>query len=167
MKQKRITKLYEELSNKERAALAFRYLTDINELELRRVAAAVPMKTYGCPDKEYQQWFNGFFDMAALWAIKHWQAYSRKLAALGALHLHIARKELDQIQTMIETHEKWESQLLALDRALLAISKEHGIDPDAVRLMAGAEPFEPVYALEPDSEYQAIMQANLSRLLGS
>jgi hypothetical protein len=56
--------------------------------------------------------------------------------------------------------------LLALDRALLTICEEHGIDPDAVRRMAGADPFNPVYTLEPDAEYQATMQANLSRLLG-
>lgn len=166
MKQDRIAKLYEGLTNKERAALAFRYMTDTNELELERVAAAVPMKTYECPDMEYQRWLNGFGDMAALWAIEHWQTYSRKLAALWALHLMIARKELDKVQAMMEAHEKWESHLLALDRALVAICEEHGIDPDAVRRMAGADPFDPLYALEPDVEYQATMQANLSRLLG-
>lgn len=166
MKQDRIAKLYEGLTNKERAALAFRHMTAVNELELERVAAAVPTKTYECPDMEYQRWLNGFADMAAMWAIEHWKTYSRKLAALGALHLMIARKELDKVQAMMDAHEKWESHLLALDRALLAICEEHGIDPDAVRRMAGADPFEPVYALEPDAEYQATMQANLSRLLG-
>ena len=166
MKQDRIAKLYEGLTNKERAALAFHYMTDTNELELERVAAAVPMKLYECPDMEYQRWLNGFADMAALWAIEHWQTYSRRLAALGALHLMIARKELGKVQAMMDAHEKWESHLLALDRALLTICEEHGIDPDAVRRMAGADPFDPVYALEPDAEYQATMQANLSRLLG-
>ncbi len=173
MKQDRIAKLYEGLTNKERAALAFRYMTDTNELELERVASAVPMKIYKCRDMEYQGWLNGFADMAALWAIEHWQTYSRMLAALVALHLTIACKKLDhkeldkdEIQAMMDAHKKWESHLLALDRALLAICEEHGIDPDAVRRMAGADPFDPVYALEPDAEYQSTMQANLSRLLG-
>src|SRR5574338_509983 len=165
MKQDRIAKLYERLTNKERAALAFRYMTDINELELERVAAAVPMKTYQCPDMEYQRWLDGFACMAALWAIEHWQTFSRKLAALGAMHIMIARKEPEKAQAMIEAHEKWESRLLALDRALLAICEEHGLDPDAVRRMAGADPFTPLYALEPDAEYQETMQASLSRLL--
>lgn len=166
MKQDRIAKLYEGLTNKERAALAFRYMTDTNKLELERVAAAVPMKIYKCPDMEYKRWLNGFADMAALWAILHWQTYSQKLAALGTLYLMIVRKERDKIQAMMDEHEKWESRLLALDRALLAICEEHGIDPDAVRRMAGADPFDPVYALEPDAEYRSTMQANLSRLLG-
>lgn len=166
MKRDRIAKLYEGLTNKERAVLAFHYMTDINELELERVAAAVPMKTYECSDMEYRQWLNSLADMAALWAIEHWKTYSSKLAALGALHLMIARNELDEVQAMMDAHEKWESHLLALDCALLAICEEHGVDPAAVRRMAGANPFDPVSALEPDAEYQATMQTNLSRLLG-
>ena len=166
MKQDRIANLYEGLTNKELAALAFCYMTDTNELELERVAAAVPMKIYKCPDIEYQRWLNGFAAMAALWAIEYWQNYSRFLAALVALHLMIASKAWDRMQAMMDVPVKWESHLLALDRALLVICEEHGIDPDAVRRMAGADPFDTVYALEPNAEYQATMQANLSLLLG-
>lgn len=161
----RIAKLYEGLTNKERAALAFRYLIDTNELELERVSAAVPMKTYKCPDMEYRLWLGSFFDMAAMWAIEHWQTVSRMLNALVTLHVMIACKELDKVPPMLDAVEKWESNLLALDRALLAICEEHGIDPDAVRRLAGAVPFEPVRALEPNAEYQATMQTNLSRTL--
>ncbi len=166
MKQDRIAKLYEGLTNKERAALAFRYLTEANALEVERVAAAVPLKVYKCRDMEFRRWLDAFTDMAALWSIEHWQTYSRKLAAQVELHVMFANKEKGKVRVMIEAHEKWESHLLALDRALLAICQEHGIDPDAVRRMAGADPFDPMYALEPDAEYQATMQANLSRLLG-
>jgi len=166
MKQDRIANLYEGLTNKELAALAFRYMTDTNELELKRVVAAVPIKAYECSDIEYQQWFNRFADMAAFWAIEYWRNYSQFLAALWVLHLMIARKEWDEVQAMIDAPEKWESHLLALDRALLVICEEHRIDPDAVRRMAGTDPFNPVYALEPNAEYQATMQANLSMLLG-
>jgi hypothetical protein len=164
MKQDRITKLYGKLTNKERAALAFHHLTNVNEAELERVVATVPRETYECLDMEYRRWLNGFFDMGALWAIEHWRSYSRKLAALGELFL-MARKEPDKVQDMWDTHEECESYLLALDRALLTVCEEHGIDPDAVRRMAGADPFVPMFAMEPSAEHQATMRKNLSRLL--
>lgn len=165
MKESRINKMYEKLTNKERAVLAFRYLSDANELELKRVEGSVPIKTYDCPDVEYQFWFDGFFNMAALWSIEHWKVYSRSLTALVALHL--MDNQLDKVKSMLDAHAIWESRLLALDCALLSVCEEHGIDPDAVRRLAGTEVFSPMSAdLKPDAEYQVAMRANMARLLG-
>lgn len=164
MNQNRVTKMYDGLTNKERAALAFHYLTDANELELKRVEASVPVKLYRCPDLDYLDWLDSFFNMAALWAIEHWQMYSRSLTALVALHINC--DNLEKEKSIIEVHAIWESRLLALDCALLVVCDEHGIDPNRVRRLAGTKAFSPMSArTKPDADYQADMQVCLARLL--
>lgn len=166
MKHDRITKLYEGLNNRERAALSLSYLIGGDELELGRVIAAVPVKTYRCLDFEYRQWLDSFFSLASLWTGEHWRTRTRLMAALAAFHIHHARKEADKVADMLMLFERLESRLLALDRALLAICQEHGIDPEAVREYAGAEPFVPCYGERKlDVEYQEIIQVNLTRAL--
>jgi len=161
-----IANLYHGLKNKERAALAFCYLTDTNELELKRVVAAVPLKGYMGPDAEYQAWFDGFFSLACLWAIEHWKAQSCNFAALAGVHLVLGMGEIPKAKAMIEAYERWESRLLALDQALATVCAEHGLDPDAVRRLAGAEPFAcTLNDVVVDQQYQVAMQSNLSRLL--
>ena len=83
MRKAPIATLYQGLTNKERAALAFCYLTETNELELDRLVAAVPLKAYVCPDAEYQAWFDRIFNMASLWAIEHWKAQAAYFRTLG------------------------------------------------------------------------------------
>ena len=166
MKQCRITKLYEGLSNKELAALSFHYMAAANELEIERVSAAVPVKTYDCRDVEYQQWVNSFYSVATYWSIEYWKLQAGKLAAIVSLHITLGRGETEKVETIIEVHEGWESRLLALDRALLLVCDEHGIDPKAVRQIAGAEEFHPIStAIVPNNDYQAYMQANFARIL--
>jgi len=161
-----IAKLYRGLNNKERAALAFRYLTDTNELELNRVVAAVPLKAYTGVDAEYRAWFDGFFNLACLWSIEHGKAETRYFAALAGIHLMLSAGDIDKAKTMLEANMHWESCLLALDRALGAVCAEHGIDPDAVRRLAGVKSFVPMFDdVAVDEGYQAAMQADLSRLL--
>lgn len=160
--QKRINQLYETLTNKERAALAFQYLTDTNELELGRVRSAVPMKSYSCPDEEFQKWFDRFFNMSAFWGLDHWQGNSRRLAAWCLI---IRRTEPDESAEMHSIFVSWERYLLALDEALNAICARHGIDPEAVRKVTDTEPFQPLHATEPDLEQQAEIELKLERLL--
>ena len=166
MKQDNVAKMYRLLTNKERAALAFRYMADANELEIERVAAAVPWKSYEGPDIEFKNWINGFFALANYWGLTHWQLYARKLAALGSIHILFNQNERDKADLAIDAHSHWEARLLALDLALLSICEENGIDPNAVRRLADAEPYFPILSdLASDAEFQAEMLANFNRLL--
>lgn len=159
-----ITKLYSGMTNKERAALAFRYLTDVNELELERVSGAVPFKTYRCRDLEYQDRLDGLFNMAALYSIEYWRIYSRSLEALVASHV-MANDSVKE-QQMLEVQGIWQSRLMALNCAMLAVCTEHGIEPDSVRQLAEVETFVPMSgSVKPDTNYRMDMQENFGRLL--
>ncbi len=167
MRQDRISKMYEGLSNKELAILSFQYMTDMNELESERVAGAVPVKSYICRDVEYRRWLDGLFNMSAQFAIEHWRTNYRNLASTMSLRFAFEANDIDKVISMLEVHSICETRLLALDHALEAVCNEHGIDANSVRRLAGVEPFAPMCAnLKPNQEYQAEMQINLARLLG-
>lgn len=166
MKPDRITKLYEGLTNKERAALAFCCLTENNKVELDRITARVPRATYVCLDLEYRTWIETFYHLARLWAIEHWQIYARKLAEIALAQHHLKRGELAETESYLQLVEYRERQLLALDRAMEAVCQEHGFDMDSVRRIAGTAPFVPVHAnTAPDAEFQADIERSFSEVL--
>lgn len=167
MKQDRIAKLYAGLTNKELAALTFRHLTNANAPEVARVAAAVPRKHYRGPDAEFQQLLDGTFNMAAYWAIQYWKMQTHRLAAHCTVLMAQREESREAVAAALDEYQRCESRLLALDGALLAICKTHGIDPDAVRKLAGAEACDPIFTgLLPDTEFQTVSQANLTLVLG-
>lgn len=167
MKQDRISKMYEGLSSKELAVLSFHCMTDMNELERERVAGAVPVKAYICPDLIYRRWLDGLCNMASLYAIEYWHLYSRSLEATVAMHVMEEANLMDKAKSAFEASTIWKSRLLALDCALLIVSEEYGIDPDAVRSMAGSKHIIPMRAdIKPDAAHQAELQKNMEGLLG-
>jgi hypothetical protein len=150
MKKKSISKLYRDLANKEKANLAFVYRTESNEAEFRRIYASVPRAIFEGPSPEYSDWYNSIFAMASWWAIQHWKAHSNMGAASLAIHvfLNIDNDEPDSkdakemARNSLDASIRWESKVLALDRALDAICKEHGIDAQAVRRMAQTDRYD-------------------------
>ena len=166
MKTDRITKLYEDLTNKERAALCYRYQMDDNDVEVARIIATVPRKAYEGADEEFKGWLISFSVMANVWAINHWKLYSRHLAATGGFVYHAGRNEFDQAWVWDQAFTYWETHLLALDRALEAVCERHGFDVDCARQLAGTAPFVPLRAeATPDAEFQAEVEAQLSAVL--
>jgi hypothetical protein len=162
MKQDRIRNLYTGLTNKERAALSFRYILDANEVELLRVGDTVQLKTYRCHDAEYSDCVQGFFTLASLWGLIYWQNYSSLMASIALIHATIAGNTTDDLNVVIGMAEYWKRRLLALNVALASICAEHGIDSDIVRRYADIEPDATKYAdLLPDAEYLAYIQSSL------
>jgi len=164
----RLTKAYRGLTADQLAALAFHYMTDANDLEFKRVADAVPLKDYRCPDVTYQARLDGFTRFAAYWAIEHWRLRTRKAEMLGAALAAIRRGEdFEKTDDLLYAHEQAETYLLALDAALLAICADNNIDPADVRRMAGAEPYKPMReGMTADGGMQAAMQSAFAQLLG-
>ena len=166
MRTDRVTKMYDNLTNKERAALAFHYMTDMNETELARIEATVPRHAYRCVDLEYQSWLASFVHVACVWAIEYWQTKVRKVAATGA-GLHLAgRGEYEKADAWFDESNVWDSRLTALDRALEAMCEEHGVDADSVRRLAGTNTLARLHDnTEPDAELQAHISRSFSQLL--
>jgi hypothetical protein len=147
--------------------MAFHYMTSANDLEFRRVADAVPLKDYHCPDVTYQARLDGFTRFAAYWSIEHWRLRTRKAETLGAALAAIRRGEdIEKTDELLDAHEQAESCLLALDAALLAICADNHIDLADVRKLAGTKPFKPMRdGMAADGEMQAAMQSAFAQLL--
>jgi hypothetical protein len=168
MKVDRIAKAYEGLNNKELANLAFHYITNTNQVEMGRIADAVPRKTYKCKDAEFVRWYESFFDMAAFWSIEHWKAYGRMMEARVEFLIMLKNKIYDEAQLLLEVFRRMESRLLAVDAAMLTVCEEHGIDADGVQRLAGGYVFTATSAdMIPDADCQAEMHANFGLLLTS
>jgi hypothetical protein len=166
MKSNGITKLYAELTNKERAAISFRYMAEGNEIEVDRIVASVPRFTYRCPDYEYRAWLYAFFSVWSIGAMEHWQCRSRAVAAMCGAQIQLLQKQKGSVSKFIAAQQLWESRLLALDAALEAVCEEHGIDVDAMRGLTETEAYRPVSRdLTPDSEYQERTRDNIRMLL--
>ncbi len=162
----RLTKAYRGLTADQLAALAFHYSAQANELELERVASSAPKGLYRLP-ADYLARLDGLTRLSAFWSIEHWRLRARKAEILGAALAAIRRGEaFEKTDDLLYAHEQAEAHLLALDGALLAICKEHGIDPADVRRMAGTEPFKARRSnVEADAEVQATMQSALAQLV--
>jgi hypothetical protein len=87
----RIARLYEGLTLKERAVLAFSYLTELNVQEVDRILATVPRKVYRMLDDEHTRWADGLRSMALFFGMEHWRFQARSLAASGFL-MHMYNK---------------------------------------------------------------------------
>lgn len=175
----RLTKVYRGLDADQLAALAFHYQVDSNDLEFKRIASAVPMKSYTCPDVTYQAKLDGLTWLAVYWAVEYWRLRCVKAELLGAAIVALRRankltaeKAPDAIEAdekaddLLCAHEQAERHLLALDAALVAICKGKGIDPADVRKLADAMPFKPSRSdIEPDTEVQAAMESAFAKLL--
>lgn len=163
---KDFAKLYDGLTDKEKASLAFGYLTETNALELERVGAAVSRKTYSCHNMEYWSWFDGFFHMAALWSLQRWKNYAHMLEAYILTENAVRDEEYDKLKSRIDETLFWSSRLLALDKIIDGICEEHGFDAAAVRKLAGADTFTPFFGdTTPDAKYLKEMTEALSAML--
>jgi hypothetical protein len=165
MKTDAIIKAYAALTNQERAALAFVHLCRDDELELTRVADSVPRVTYTGPALEYRERFDRLFTVASWWAIEHWKAFARLLAARGGWMASEDLKDKAAVTKFRLAAETWESRLLALEIALNEVGAEHGLDPEAVHKLAGCERFTPIFIESPELEHIKVAKAELCRFL--
>lgn len=167
MKTDAITRAYAVLSNRERAALAFKYLCDGDELELARVADSALRGTfpYTGPSFEYVERFDRLFTVASWWAIEHWKAFARFMTARGGAHVAYETEDWAGADRFYKAADAWESRLLALETALDAIGPEQGLDPEAVHKLAGCERFEAIFIDAPEVAHLESAKAELSGLL--
>jgi hypothetical protein len=163
MKTDRVTKMYDKLTNKERAVLAFRYMLDMNETEIERIEATVPHHTYRGMDLEYQSWRHVLVSLAFMWAIEYWQFYVRKVAAIAAALRIAGRGEPEEEEARFDMVAHWSARLVALDRALDAVCEEHGFDAECIRKLAGAGTLPPLLDdIASDEDFQAEVTAQFS-----
>ena len=161
MKSDPIAKMYNKLTIKQQAALAFNHLMSGNQVETERVIDAVPMKVYRCKDLEFQDQFESYKMMALYWSLEYWQLYAQQMEALVRLNVYTRHRDWIKAD---QAHEKLEhigSCLSAIDRALQSVCETQGVDAWAVRLMAGCRPS---MAFAPDLAYESEVREQLVRV---
>ena len=162
MKRDPIAKMYDKLTTKQKAALAFNHLMTGNQIETERVISAVQMKSYRCKDLDFQDQFESYRVMALLWAVEYWQLYAQQLEALVRLNLYTRRKDWIKADLAHEQLEHVGSYLSAIDRALQSVCEAQGLDSEAVKLMAGCRPS---MAFAPDLAYESEVREQLDRVI--
>jgi hypothetical protein len=169
MKSDAITKGYESITNKQRAALFFHYVTHENELEANRLLSSVPRKTYIMNDMEFVKWEDGFSLLAMVFAHEHWFARHGLMAAVLRVKIASAKKEAwEEWDATIEDVQYWSKLLLSLDAALLAAADKHGFDVQCVYRRARTEPYKPKNgSATTDAEIQAVWTDTFNMILES
>lgn len=164
MKRDPIAKMYDKLTNKQQAALAFNHLLSGNQVETERVIDAVPMRAYRCKDLDFQDQFESYKTMALLWSVEYWQLYAHQLEVLIRLNRHTRRNDWIKADLAHEQLDHLGSCLSAIDRALEAICEAQGLDAGAVRLMASCRPTPPA---APDEGYATIVTGKLEEVVSA
>ncbi len=159
MKNDPITKLYIGLTDKERAALAFNYAMQHNEVELCRIRSAMPMQHFTGLPSEYRQGLYNLQNLAMLYAIEYWRLVAHiQTEAAGAM-VKLQSNDPDEWRPIVQQHKKREAELSSLEMAFENICQEHGLDLCTMRFMAGRQYYQVANPdLAQDADYLAGMR---------
>ncbi|WP_283744277.1 hypothetical protein [Sideroxydans sp. CL21] len=143
MKTDAITKSYAALTNKQRAALFFRYTTDADELEAMRVLSSVPKKSYSMNDVEFLKWAEGLSTLASVFAHEHWIARHWMVASALRMEALISKhpEKFRELDDALREVQHWQQYLLSMDVALKGAAKQHGFDLLSIYQRARAMPY--------------------------
>jgi hypothetical protein len=154
------------LTNQERAALAFGFVSRADEVSLSKVYAATPKKTYTEPSKEFQDRFDGYFMAGVFFATQYWQNKAGYLAALGSLAIG---KERDW-QAFADAHGElraWESRLFGLELAMETFCQNEGLLPEDFWRLAEGKQIDPIHGeVTTDRDYADRMRGLFETLIG-
>jgi len=153
------------LTSKEKGAAVFACLMRFDTATADRIVATVPTKTYRTLDLDYSDRLSRLGDLGSFWGLHHWREMTAMTSAMS-LVTHAWHAENDDLGAQaFEGFQKAQSHLVALDAMLEDICAENGVDPEAVRMMAGVkETFSPIGEPPPDPEFDAEFRGILSTL---
>jgi|SRR5690625_1765515 len=164
MKEKRTTKLYEGLTNKQKAALTLHYIGEQDATEIGRIRSTVEWKEYRCIDAEYTDWCDLLRGISLVWGLMYWQALYVNANAVHQLIRHISKAaDNGTFQAFDEADQKAHrtlARVVALQEALKEVCHQHGLDHDDVIKVAGV-PWREWPGCEPDTDYQGEVTAEL------
>lgn len=129
---KRSTKLYSSLNNKQKAALTFQNLAELNADEIPIISGTVEKKHYSQKDAEYTDWIETFYSVASLWSLTYWKQKYLEATCL----ILVAEQDAD---LAISRYREVEARVTALHYALQEFCNTHGLDVQSVYKFAGAE----------------------------
>lgn len=160
------SKLYANLTSRERAVIAFSHLAQGDELEFHRILRSVPTKRYICPDLEFQWWVNTLFAVSQFWGLEHWKHIAQRTAAIAILRATSATTVREETLELLDNVRQCECRLLTLEATLEDFCQDLGLSSKAIRLIVGCTRFEGDDSeLSPDRPYRALLQRTIDQLL--
>ena len=115
-----------------------------DDIEVERIARSMPIVNYRGRDPQHLRWLNDFSEMASAWATLHWRGRCATPTVMWAGYAFMRQDEYEQAYELFEAASQGEARLLAVDAALDSLCTDHGIDPNAVRKLAGTETYQQI-----------------------
>jgi len=157
-----VGKLYDQMPPAVLASLVINAAVAGEVEEVNRITAAVPRKTYTCPDVQYQ-WRREAIETGLLaLGVEYWHCVSMMLVANATLlaMAHQEDVEFSGLQQADQTYQKWASHHQALDVVLGRMCREAGLDEQRIRVWLRIPPEIPSRDL--DAAGQAAVDARLA-----
>jgi len=156
---KRSAKLYEHLSNAQRAALAVKAMAAQDDGEIALIHAATPRYAYRTADGDFLKRCEGFFHVALIAGSMYW-----KRSAIYFVQVLRVRGAENPLELMPDADDAFE-QLDAVGAALEDVCAAHGLDVEAMRVLADMPASKERESLEPDNRHRAKVRADLMECL--
>ena len=161
----RVSKLYDALTSGEKAAAVFACLMRFDTTTADRIIATVPTKTYRTLDLDYSDRLSRLGDMSSFWGLQHWREMTVMTSAMSLVSRAWQTENDDLGAQAFEGFQKAQAHLVALDAMLEDICNENGVDPEAIRIMAGVpDAYAPIGEPPPDPDFDAEFRGILSKL---
>lgn len=146
-----LTKLYAGLSDEERGKLAYAYMVQGNDLEMKRIASTMPEQYFVGLPYGYRRMFHSLTNLMMSYAVAYWQQVSKCQAFMSATMSLIHDDDPKAYLPMKQRLQAAETVLLAIEQAFDDVCLDHGLDRDLMRGMAGHRFYEAAMpALKPD-----------------
>ena len=133
---RRMERLYENLTAEEKAALVFASLARLDKAEADRIDSTVAHKVYRVQDLAFSDRYDRLIKLALLWGVTWWHEFAKVAASLGLLGSATGRMNGDLAEEACETFAQGLARIALLEDELDAACHASGVDADAVREFA-------------------------------
>ena len=123
------SKLYEQMTLKDRAELAFKCLKHQDEETMDKILLTVPKYLYKLHDAEYRVRLDHLYHTAVMWGFEYWKNASGFGAAL---YLEAQQNEKQEYLSP----RVFKQRMVALHIILDELSESHGLDKETVYVIA-------------------------------
>ena len=159
MKNDPVTKVYSNLTDRERAVLYFEYLMrgDDGDLERKRISGTMPMQNFTGLPFDFRKHSYNLNGLAMTYAISYWQHVALAQAMMGGAASTLRQSDDPaEWKPMIRHFEAAEARLLSLELAFDDVCAANGLDPDTMRALVGDRFYQLATPdLKPVAGYQA------------
>ena len=127
------SKLYEQMTMKDRAELAFKCMKTQDEETMDKILLTVPKYLYKLHDVEYRIRLEYLFHTATMWAQEYWKNAAR---FASALYLEAKDNETSELLSSRILNRR----IIVLHIILDELSESHGLDKGTVYAIANTTP---------------------------